>query len=248
VKSTFRQPYENTAFSKNGITRMYGGKTPKILVLGDSHAPMWASVIDSVCREQRVSVSFFAASANSPFLKLPLSPQSKGTRGFTAQQKRDYDLRRLECIKQWKPLVILCARWSGHTRMDEIRSLLKYIGDCGAQVILVEQPPEIAVGGRNTAQYLSFLGYTPNSGEQLFPQTHSEDVARGRARVRQIAKEFPFCRLLETYDNYAPDSKNAYVVKNSEVLYVDDNHLSNAGAFLVRPRFDEAVRAMLRNS
>jgi hypothetical protein len=58
-----------------GILKQYGKRqTWDILLLGDSHALMWAPVIDEICQECRYTVLYYAAGAADP---LPsISPRS----------------------------------------------------------------------------------------------------------------------------------------------------------------------------
>jgi hypothetical protein len=234
---------QKNAFSTNGIVKRYGQERPDVLVLGDSHAIMWAAVIDDVCREKGLTVSFFATAGASPFFKIPVPSQMEGMPGFTPQQKRQFDMRRLECIKEWKPLVILSARWAGHLNVEESRDLIDYIGQCGARVLLVEQPPQVDMGNHNSAQYLTYRGYSPSqSGHRIsFPQAEPVEVARGQATIRSLAREYPFCSILKTYDYYAPDDKNAFIIDGRNILYIDNHHLTTAGTFLVRSRFVQAL-------
>jgi hypothetical protein len=201
-----------------------------------------------VCREQGLTVSFFEANGVSPFLDLPVQLQPEGAYHFTPEQKKQFDLRRLECIKQWKPLVIISARWCDFQGEEKMVDLMKYIGQCGSQVLLIEQPPQVAVGNHNAAQYLSYCGYLPsqNGQKQLFPQADQGKTVQGQALIRELAQKYPFCHILKTYDYYAPNLKTAYISKGRDILYLDDDHLSNTGAFLIRPRFARAISSLVR--
>ena len=39
------------AYARGGVQRRYGGNTPEIIVFGDSHALMWAQVLDDAARD-----------------------------------------------------------------------------------------------------------------------------------------------------------------------------------------------------
>ena len=107
-----REKSQASAYATGGVIRKYGGPKPEIVVVGDSHALMWSDVIDNICKELGLTVSFYAANGTSPFVKLPLKA-SMGNLFFTAEEKYLYDSKRLDFIREWKPkIVIIVAKWA----------------------------------------------------------------------------------------------------------------------------------------
>jgi peptidoglycan/LPS O-acetylase OafA/YrhL len=232
------------AYLDGGIIHYYGQARPEVVVLGDSHALMWAKAIDEVCAEQRRTVSFYCADATTPFTSIP-PVLSGGTQFMTSEQRLAFSEAKLRYLAEWKPaLVIVVARWSLTPDMKDDGPLLRFIGGLGSRVLLIEQPPELPFGNRNAMQYLAFRKIRPiEGGRRYIEATRSPEYERGRALLRQAASELPFCSFMEVDDVLRKGDSEALALDGSKVTYIDDNHLSLDGTLILKDRLSKAIAA-----
>ena len=121
----------------------------------------------------------------------------------------------------------------------------RYIGSIGSKVLLIEQPPELYFGDKNTPQYLAYLGIKPKDGiNQYVRYSNSSTYRAGVNLVRQIEKENDFCTTVAISDIYVADDK-AWVLDSKDVLYMDDDHLSYFGTLKAKNRIASALKQLL---
>ncbi len=228
-----RQASQADAYATGGIIKQYGGPTPEVVVLGDSHALMWSGVIDIICKQMNVTVSFYGADATSAFIRLPLTKPLTDDLFWTTEQKCLFDCKRLAFIKEWKPkIVVLGASWSGVGSMAVAEDLVRYIGELGSSIILIEQPPMLFFGDRNALQYVAFMGVAPKDNErQYIPTARSLEYEAGRNLIRQISGEYPYCTIVPVADLFHQEGAGAWVLDGPRVLYIDDDHLSQTAPY-----------------
>ncbi len=234
------------SFETGGILKLYGTSTPEIIVLGDSHAAMWSSLIDQFAKQQGVSVSFYAAGGTNPFLTLPLTRSTRMTNRFTPDQLLIYDQKRLEFLENWRPkAVVLVARWERYT-VAQAKDLIEACGRVGSKVLLIEQPPMLFFGDRKTAQYLAYLHLWPKENQrQSIRALNWKDYDRGRAVVRDLCQRYPFCRLIPIADLFEAPGHQVWVLNGNKLLYLDDDHLSQAGAEEAGDRIRTALQSAM---
>lgn len=234
------------AYKEEGVVRRYGGTDPQIVLLGDSHALMWAPIVDTIARQQHVSVAFFAADGLNPFFAIPIVKGQARSTYASADQLYAYNTARLRAIDTWRPRVVLVAsRWLYRTNTDEVFPLLRYVSEHGGQVILIEQPPEIAVGDRNTPQYLSYLGLYGHDGPATyFPRSPLDQPP---SPFERVVAGCTFCHVVRVRDLYEQGDR-VKVIERSQVLYIDDDHLSYAGAQRAEDRLKRAIASALQQA
>jgi peptidoglycan/LPS O-acetylase OafA/YrhL len=242
VNAPPRDPSVDKAYLSGGIIRQYGGSVPEVVVLGDSHALMWSGIIDEICERQGKTVSFYCADATNPFMSIP-PERANGNQFFTAEQRLAFDEARLRLLSDWKPkTVILAARWSFYSSMEDNGPLLRFLGGLGSRVLLVEQPPELSFGSKNAMQYLAFMGIMPVEGKREYiAAPRSGAFEAGREFVRNASAAFPFCSFMEVDDVIGRGEAEALVLDGSKVMYIDDNHLSLEGTALLKERLTKAI-------
>ncbi len=240
-----REKAHAEAYREGGIVKRYGSETPTVMVMGDSHAEMWSSTIDALCKEWGVSVSFNAMAGIRPFIQWPVDKDQK-IRFLSSEEKYLYDVKRLESIEQAKPqVVVFVARWESYT-MDEVRGLFQFLEQHVQHVILIEQPPALAVNRVNITQYLCFKGFVPKAGEpQYLPQGDPQHHEKGRQLIQTIAAEFKNVTLVPVCDLYAGPNHKVRVLDNQDVLYVDGDHLSESGAARAREHIKKSIQPLL---
>jgi peptidoglycan/LPS O-acetylase OafA/YrhL len=230
------------AYAKGGLIKYYGGEIPQAVVLGDSHALVWAGVLDEIFQELETSVSFYATEGDATFMKIPVT-RTGATPFFTIDEKYTFDTKRLEFLSEWKPhVVFLIVRWSTNNNITESEDLIHFLGELGTKVFLIEQPPEIFASDKNAPQYLAYKGViSTEDGRGYFPKRADQRYADGLNMVRQIAEQHPHCELIPIADLFVKEN-NVWVVDGSDVLYIDDDHLSHEGALRAKSRIKTALQ------
>jgi peptidoglycan/LPS O-acetylase OafA/YrhL len=234
------------AYATGGLIKHYGGDVPRVVVLGDSHALMWAGVLDEIFRELDVSASFYAASGSPPFFEIPVK-RTRGTLFFSLEEKYTFDKMRFEFLNEWKPeVVVIAVAWSWLGSIETPQDLIDFLGRLGAKVLLVEQPPLAFAGDRNAPKYLSFLGVFPTEGGRGYIQKPDRPrYDKGLEMVRQIARQCPHCELVPVAGLFEKDNE-VWVLDGSDVLYIDDDHLSYQGALRAKSRIKQSLRSSMR--
>lgn len=243
-----RDKLQNNAYATGGIIHKYGGEKPEIVVLGDSHALMWSGVIDEVCRELGITVSFYGADDTLPFVKLPLT-RSVGNSYFTAEEKYVFENKKLNCIAEWKPkIVIIAVKWSIVRDINMTDDLVQYIGNIGCKIILFEQPPELFFGDRNALEYLSFIGLKPKENLRQYVRSgNRKRYETGRSIIQKISDKYSYVSVLHVKDIYYQEGSGVWAIDGSQVLYIDDDHLNHEGTLRMKSRIVEGIGYMLRS-
>lgn len=246
IESSPRDPSQYLAHAQDGIVRQFGGATPSVVVLGSSHGMMWGHTIESICEELGLTVSFYTARAIAPWIELPL--ENKPIRNFTASQREAFDRSRMENMKTWAPdVVILIDRWS--VRDDPFKHLdfLEYIKSCGSQVILVGQPPELGVDGVSIPLFMAYQYNDDAPTEVSTLKAHRKsEVDAANARIKELADTLDFCHFVPVADLYEVENDQVLVRDGDSVIYIDEDHLSDAGASKARGRLSAMMSSILK--
>ena len=251
IIAPLRAETRSRAFAENGIFKPYGGSKgakPEIVVFGDSHALMWSSTIDTVCKELGRSVSFFAADGTSP--DIPVPPQKIATLFFTAEEKFLLDSSRLRTINEQKPkLVILAAKYSGTKNGTDFENLVELITRSGAKCLIIEQPPIMPFGDKNALiQCEEILRKSGSIDAKLsLPLGESEYYRRGKSIIDSAAKKYPASSVLNIADLYLSDPQHVCLMENRQILYIDDDHLSEYGAMKAKDSIKTRILEILTN-
>lgn len=243
INRVARDPKHASAFRQAGIIKTHGAERPSILVLGDSHGAVWAPAIDHAAKDIGETVSFLTAAGTSPFFKLPPSKETS-TGAFTAEDRLEFDKTRLACIEEWSPLIIIAARWSMYESIDPMTDLFDFIEKQACQVLLVEQPPEIALFKSDILQYLSYLDIQPGTETPFIPY-NADRVSHGRKLLDEICERYRFCTIIPTRHNFIDASGRPLLLVKNNLVYFDSNHLTDFGASLATDEFSEAIAIAL---
>jgi len=219
---------------------------PKIVVIGDSHGVMWSPAINSIAKARGLTVSFYNANGERPFTAL--SPERKGAPfSFTPQERIAFDAARLEWISRWKPdIVIFGCKWIGVEESDTAE-LMGFLEKNAGHVLLMEDPPELAIGNKNTMQWLCFQNISPQQGVRRYlPAGNVDDYQQGRIFVRKLAQKYRNCTVVPTCDLYAKEA-DVLVLDGERMVYIDDDHVTDYGAELAASRLAQAIDDRLSN-
>ncbi len=239
-----REHLTSDAYKTGGIIKRYGPPVPQVVVIGDSHALMWSSIVDAICKEQRLTVSFYGADG-TPAVFSP-QPERRATTHFTADQKYDFDAARLRFLQEWKPrLILLLVRWDvwelNEARLTEFVSML---GKLGTRMVVVSQPPVMFYGGRNALHIAAELR-ARGSLQPTLPIGSPDEWRAGNALAATVVKKLSNAELVEVTDLYLRGDDRGRFIDGDRILYADNDHLSEYGASLASDRLRAAVlRAM----
>ena len=244
TKNRIHSPVE---YKSGGYIVGPGHSHPRVVILGDSHGSMWSKAIQTCTDRLGIKTAFWSLSAVDPFISFPVKPPPFPGR-LTRQEKYDYDLNRLEFIKQWKPdLVIFCSRWSGK-RPDQFKELLTYLAENCKQVLIMEQPPELAIGDTSLIQYLCYKQLKPEPGlKRYLRQGRASQNNHAQRWLRDLAICHSNCSIIPTFDLYTRGSE-VLCLDGKSVVYVDDDHLTTYGTQLAIPRIQDAISKALEGA
>jgi peptidoglycan/LPS O-acetylase OafA/YrhL len=228
-------------YNTGGVQILHGKPTPEIVLLGDSHGLMWSSVLNEIAGELGTSASFYPANQTSPFFTIP-PVERENCGAFTGAQKMNFEQSILRYLRLWKPkLVIISSIWRGLSNPAEADDLLDFLESNGCHVLLIEQPPELFYGDRNAPEFLAHMGLVPNGlAYRRIARGHVAEYENGRETLRHIANIRPNVDLVLIADLYMENGMAA-AIKGRDVLYIDDDHLSEAGAGIAKPRLKSAI-------
>lgn len=238
---------DGEAFANGGVIRQYGDSTPEVVVMGDSHALMWSGVIDEICLSNQLTVSFYAADGTDPFFEIPVE---MGTGGpfMDAQQEYQFNVRRMELLKEWRPkIVIITVRWKVLNSFEAADDLLSYLDQIGARVLLLEQPPEIFDRSKNAPQYFAFEGMLPIESAKQYVASPDPALQNAiRRETKKLAARFDHCDFIPMADIYW-DEDRVWVIDGTDVLYIDSNHLSYQGARRGKDKLQDVILGSFRD-
>lgn len=237
---------------KNGgiITSKHIKSTPKILVLGDSHGVMWAKIIDEISKSLKTKTSFYTASGIVPFFNIKNVNVQKTPRiGFTNTQRVDNVENFLQNFEIWKPkILVIISKWNSRSdkHLAQLAELVELCNKTQTQVLIFNQPPQIdLIGNRNSARFLSYLGYKPKNNIQYI--IAESDVPYFNNNLKQYFKDNSNVNIFDCYSiftNKLDNTKTAVINKN-DVLYYDDDHLSYKGTKFAEKQLKTALINLL---
>lgn len=211
---------------------------PQVVVIGDSHGATWSHAIRGVTEKLGLTASFYSAMGISPFAILPPEPSQSADRSFSAEA---FQRARLKFIASWRPeIVIVGARWSRY-EWEDVVGLIRFLDENAGCTLLLEQPPELAITDRSPMQWLAFKKLVPEDGRKVWlPQGNLKRYERGRRLVRRLVEEFPRCEVVPVADLYADDYR-VLVLDGRNLLYLDDDHLTDIGSEVAAGRIENAI-------
>ena len=226
-------PGFKTAYAHGGIAAGIGSGNPSLVLLGDSHGGMWAKVVDEIASELKVRGSIYTINGTNPLFQIPYAANTSDDIGaFTKDQWDTYARQFIHDLSDEKPRVLLVAcRWSIRKEKDfhNLESLIRLAGRGGSRVILLNEPPLVApIEDNNATQYLSFLGFRPNSTCQYLTLSNNNNIDASNAALGRLANKYPNCTLLNVNKLFRKGD-SSMVIQGKSVLYFDDDHLSYQG-------------------
>lgn len=234
--------HSTDSWRRGGIIHKYDGGNPQVVVLGSSHALMYAQLIDSICMQKNISVSFLCIDGGCAFFEHQVSSNFP-----TPRESMEFDDARRKFLRQWRPKAVLVIdRWDRHPNEKDFetrfRSFLEEVAPLTERVVFVSQVP-VHLGGDevNLRELVNWRMKTTRTLPPLRPDL-KDDLRRNIAhRAELLMSEFENLRILKADGSfYLPDGSIHYA-SGKDFFYADDDHLSDAGSEVVRPLFEQAI-------
>jgi hypothetical protein len=160
-------------------------------------------------------------------------------------------------LKKWKPkVVLLSSKWGQMYSTEEAEDLLELLEALGSKVFFIEQPPRLYFGKKNTPKYLAHLGFLPSKdpdNPSRYVRASAQAVEKhGRKIFEELATKYENCEIIRIADlykgpNWNDQNRPVRVIEKTDVLYVDDDHLSYKGALLAKSRLLGAIKLHFKN-
>jgi peptidoglycan/LPS O-acetylase OafA/YrhL len=229
-------------FEREGIRLGVGGasgEAPDVVLLGDSHATMWAHLIHRLTEQRGRSLSVWAINGMDPTFA------SEAEEGDPESIKSRYDAARKRKLMEWKPILsIISIRWS---QRDPVRSrrFVEFVASCSENVLLVGTTPELRIGDESVRNLLVERGIAPAERQRKYlPRVLSDAMLNASSLAKDLASKIPNVHYLEIGGRFENES-NALVLVDRHCVFLDDDHLTDFGTFLAKPDFEKALDRIL---
>ena len=224
-------------FRNGGIVYLRSTSSPEVVLLGDSHAIMWADAINDITQKHDISTAFYAMSGRDPFCEIPPEGRPRNVSVLPPEMSLEVDQTMLEKLSEWKPKVVLISCfWD---RIDEQQStqLIEWLEDHGIRALLIEDPPHLAgFDAQNAMQFAIWRGMVYTGQRQYWPAEKKSP----NTLVHRIAERFPHVGVVSVHKTYEND-KHALLFDDRQCVYVDNDHLTNYGAKLASGAIESAI-------
>ena len=225
------------------------GDDVDIVVFGSSHAAMYGMVIDELCKERGLSVAFFASiSVVAPYFEL-FEEQKNFYGKWDLETHLKFDDYRKSFLSEKKPkLIITLDRYdsiktnAGAIEFDSIhRAYFTELLGMSDKMMTVTQAP-FASEKISSTRFLHLVNR--RSGNYRFWEGRDTRGNRIEANdtIEKICEDIgerAICLDIEDLFLFE-DRSTVFANKDNVLHYMDDNHLSNTGARLVKGSFSAA--------
>ena len=233
-----------SAWRSGGIIHSHGSGSPKVVVIGSSHAMMHSKLIDSICSKSGISVSFFCIAAQPAFFDIQPTLRLPTER----QVKEFYDVRK-KFIQEWRPDAILVIdRWdltadSPAEFEKKLRSFLGEFSPLARRIYFISQVPVHSRGNQvNLRELVNFRMNSQKTVSQLYPD--KRDVFRGQLsqRAESLMTEYQNFQVLRVDSLFYNKDGSIKYSAGRDFFYLDVDHLTDVGSEVARPIFERAIK------
>lgn len=240
------RPPQQRIWKTGGIVHAWGHSTPRLVVLGSSHALMYGRLIDDICKERGISVAFLVADATQVFF-----PTKVGERFPTPALAQDFDAARRKWIAEWKPdAVLVVDRWDSYEPEElrqKLHGLVSELLEQSPSVILASQVPALRLGTRvNLREYVTWYFKRFGRLPAIAPDEKEPIRKSSIATFEALAREFSGVRLVRPDPWFYSEDGSVRYASGRSFLYADGNHLDDAGAEALRGLWTSAIMATQR--
>ncbi|WDE98208.1 acyltransferase family protein [Lentisphaera profundi] len=242
-----QQKYELVHHWKDGPL-IFGKDSPQVVLIGSSHARMYAPIIHEICEELNISSAYFTASGTSaPFVSEFYDPKNVKIGG---NDRSEYDEIKRKNLALWKPnIIITIDRYEEFFSDPNIEQIYKLyfseLNKYSSNIITLEQIP-IAGTASNLLLNLERNKFKNNSMSEHPKHTKVRNLAH--KVINNLCKEYDI-DFIKTQDLFLnSDGKVIFADKNNVTYYKDDDHLNDHGARLVKSRLKAAILRALKKA
>ncbi len=244
------QPHPPEVWTTGGIVHDWGSGTPRVVVLGSSHALMYGNLIDDICRRLGLSVAFLSADATPVFF-----PTTVNDRFTTPELAQSFDNARRKWVSEWNPdAVLVIDRWDEYANKpaefnQKLHALMGEVAPHARNVIVFSQVPVLRLGGTvNLREYVTWYERKMGRFPKIAPDPQEPFRRSSIMTIESVARDFPNVQLLRVDQPFYLEDGSVRFSAGRSFLYVDHNHLSDAGAEVLREVCAQAIKAATTHS
>ena len=239
------------AWRTGGVLHLFGGGKPRVVVLGSSHALMNAHMIDSICKEQGISVAFLCMDSGTPAFFRTTPNYNLAT----LKEAEEFDQSRRNWLRQWHPSVVLVIdRWdlrtgAGQDFASDLKAFLAEVAPWTDRVLFMSQVPVLQGGDFfNLRELVTWRSGRSGPPPRLMPDQNEPLRQAATAMAEAAMASHPELRVLRAdRPFYNPDGSVRYYSARS-FFYTNTDHLADAGAEVNRAMVSQAIHAVLEDS
>lgn len=237
----------NDSYRQGGVIKGPDGIDPEIMLLGDSHALMWARTFDEICSDLELKFSINTIPGIAPFFEIPLNPSPNPLQRLNSQQRYEYNKAIYDSLAKWKPkLVVMSTVWQAR-KIEQAIDFVEYLGKLGINILLIEQPPMLYIKDNDVTQYCAYLGFDKNAQERDYiMQGFVRQNQSGRQLIRELKSRYDHVNFVEIADIFLNEEDHVWVVDNDKVLYLDDDHLTHEGTLKAKDRLKKMIASYFK--
>ena len=232
-------------WNSGGIVHLWGSESPRVVVIGSSHALMYAKLVDDICKHLNISVAFLSADGISVFFSEG-DDKRPSALAFTA----DFNEARKKWISRWKPdAVLVIDRWDNYNNAPAefdrmLRELVAELSSNAQHIICFSQVPALPVGETiNLREYVVWKMGSQKLIPIIAPDAKEPFRRSTLTTIEAVARDFPKLQLLRVDQPFYANNDAVRYASGRTFFYADDNHLSDAGAEQLRDVCTRAIAA-----
>lgn len=250
----YSKPENNKAYTKKGIYKLVNGKSPEVLILGDSHAVALSRTIDDICEDLHLSRTFFCKiglRANINLTNINNQIAYSHDKDISIQEKIAYAKSIKKALDEWDiKLVIISMRWDIRG-IENYEDLFNYITEKrNIKLLIINQPPMINYGllkaGEEIDQKLTYTGYKGVKNMSTYVDYNGEGVFANNKKVSNFSKEFKNTYIFDLYSTLTK-GKKMLLINDNKILYKDTNHISEFGASFIKQKLEKEIEEILKD-
>jgi peptidoglycan/LPS O-acetylase OafA/YrhL len=237
------EPHQRDVWNSGGIIHHWGSENPRVVVIGSSHALMYAKLIDDICKQLNISVAFLSADGVSVFFT-----DGDDKRPSALAFATEFNEARKKWISQWKPdAVLVIDRWDNYDSSPRefdrmLRELVAELSSNAHHIICFSQVPALPVGATiNLREYVVWKMGSQKLIPSIAPDAKEPFRRSALTAINAVTRDFPTVELLRVDQPFYADDGTVRYASGRTFFYADDNHLSDAGAEQLR---DVCTRAI----
>jgi peptidoglycan/LPS O-acetylase OafA/YrhL len=231
-----------------GLCRMGSDAArPTFLLWGDSHAGAFRTALsESATRQSRAGYVAYGVGCPATVMEGPPHPERQY--GPNSPQCRRFNDLMLEYVEAHRELttVVLVARWARYGEMgpdvDEflpaLRRMVSRLSAMGRTVVIANQVPEVGYHVPESQRIAALTGRDLSDILGQTPDSYAISNRRVLAAFETLRREGT--PVIDMRDRMCTPVK-CRVMEAGQLLYSDDNHLSEYGSRFVSPAFDQVL-------